>query len=105
VKVARGGIVSRVTPPFQLVSVVATPSGRQRRSLSTCRSGCNLSRLPAALSQRPPDRWEDSLFLGYYAAHTISLILAGSGHAALPLFSTAMLFFVIPLTSSRWRQW
>jgi len=32
--VARGGIISRVTPPFQLVSVVATPSCSSARATS-----------------------------------------------------------------------
>lgn len=43
-------------------------------------------------------RWEGALFLGYYVAYTLYLILAASGSAALPLFSTLMVAFVIPLT-------
>lgn len=43
-------------------------------------------------------RWEGTLFLGYYAAYTLYLVLAASQHAALPAFSLAMIWFVMPLT-------
>jgi cation:H+ antiporter len=43
-------------------------------------------------------RWEGALFLGYYLAYVLYLILAATQHAALPLFSTAMLGFALPLT-------
>jgi cation:H+ antiporter len=43
-------------------------------------------------------RWEGFLFLGYYAAYTVYLILYAQQHDALPLFSDVMLLFVIPLT-------
>lgn len=43
-------------------------------------------------------RWEGALFLGYYLAYVLYLILAATEHAALPLFSTAMLGFALPLT-------
>ena len=43
-------------------------------------------------------RKEGALFLGYYAAYTLYLVLAASDHDALPSFSAAMLYFVIPLT-------
>jgi cation:H+ antiporter len=43
-------------------------------------------------------RWEGALFLGYYAAYTLYLVLAATKHDALPVFSTAMMVFVIPLT-------
>jgi len=45
-------------------------------------------------------RWEGALFLGYYLAYVLYLILAATQHAALPLFSTAMLGFALPLTVS-----
>jgi cation:H+ antiporter len=44
------------------------------------------------------DRWEGGLFLGYYVAYTTYLILAATEHDALPEFSNAMLYFVLPLT-------
>ncbi len=43
-------------------------------------------------------RWEGALFLGYYIAYTLYLILEASGSAALPLFSTLMVACVIPVT-------
>lgn len=43
-------------------------------------------------------RWEGAVFLGYYVAYTTYLILAATEHDALPEFSSAMLYFVLPLT-------
>lgn len=43
-------------------------------------------------------RWEGALFLGYYAAYVLYLILDATQHDALPLFSNVMLLFVVPLT-------
>lgn len=43
-------------------------------------------------------RWEGLLFLAYYVAYTLFLILTATGNAFLATFSGAMLFFVIPLT-------
>ena len=43
-------------------------------------------------------RKEGALFLGYYAAYTLYLVLAASHHDALPRFSAAMLYFATPLT-------
>lgn len=44
-------------------------------------------------------RWEGALFLAYYVAYTLYLILTLSKHDALSLFSATMLFFVLPLTA------
>lgn len=44
-------------------------------------------------------RWEGFLFLGYYVAYTLYLILNATGHDALPVFSAVMLIFVVPLTT------
>jgi cation:H+ antiporter len=44
-------------------------------------------------------RWEGILFLGYYGAYLLYLILAALRHDSLPLFNFAMLGFVIPLTA------
>lgn len=43
-------------------------------------------------------RWEGVLFLSYYAAYTAYLILNSTQHAFLPVFSTAMMTFVVPMT-------
>ncbi len=44
-------------------------------------------------------RWEGLLFLGYYVAYTLYLILNATQHAALPIFNAVMLLFVLPLTA------
>jgi cation:H+ antiporter len=54
--------------------------------------------LPIFFNGRMLARWEGALFLAYYLAYTTYLVLATAGHSALPLFTAAMLFFVIPLT-------
>ncbi|MFN7570077.1 MAG: calcium/sodium antiporter [Betaproteobacteria bacterium] len=55
--------------------------------------------LPAFLTGRCVARWEGLLFLFYYAAYVAYLILAAQHHDALPFFSAAMLWFVLPLTA------
>jgi cation:H+ antiporter len=44
------------------------------------------------------ERWEGGVFFFYYVAYTTYVVLAAQQHDALPLFSTAMQSFVIPLT-------
>lgn len=44
-------------------------------------------------------RWEGALFLAYYIAYTLYLILDATGDAALPAYSTALIEFVAPLTA------
>jgi cation:H+ antiporter len=43
-------------------------------------------------------RWEGFVFLGYYLAYTVYLILGAQQHDMLPLYNSVMLWFVIPLT-------
>lgn len=43
-------------------------------------------------------RWEGSLFLGYYSAYVVYLIIGSKHHDILPIFGYVMLVFVIPLT-------
>lgn len=54
--------------------------------------------LPIFVTGNRIDRWEGLLFAGYYIAYTAYLILDSTQHASLPLYSTVMLAFVIPLT-------
>lgn len=54
--------------------------------------------LPIFLRGHEIARWEGAIFFGYYVAYTLYLLLNASHHAALPLYSSAMLWFVIPLT-------
>lgn len=44
-------------------------------------------------------RWEGALFLAYYAAYTLYLILDAGGHDALPLYGRVLFLFVVPLTA------
>jgi cation:H+ antiporter len=44
-------------------------------------------------------RWQGGLFFFHYAVYTTWLVLASQKHDALPLFSDAMLRFVLPLTT------
>jgi cation:H+ antiporter len=66
--------------------------------------------LPIFTSGRRIDRWEGGLFLAYYVAYATYLVLDATGHDALPAFSAAMLWFVVPLTAVTlavvgWRDW
>lgn len=54
--------------------------------------------LPILLSGREIARWEGALFLGYYAAYVLYLVLAAQGHDSLPAYSSVMLSYVVPLT-------
>jgi cation:H+ antiporter len=54
--------------------------------------------LPILLTGREIARWEGAVFLGYYAAYLLYLILAAQQHDSLPAYSNMMLTYVIPLT-------
>lgn len=55
--------------------------------------------LPVAFHGYAILRWEGALFLAYYAAYTLYLVLNATQHAALPMFSAVMWAFVLPLTA------
>jgi len=57
-----------------------------------------LACVPIFITGREIARWEGAVFLGYYVAYVTYLVLAAQHHAALAMFSTAMLSFVLPLT-------
>jgi cation:H+ antiporter len=44
------------------------------------------------------NRWEGAMFLGYYIAYTLFLVLRAAQHDALPAYSAVMTSFVLPLT-------
>ncbi|MDZ7585203.1 MAG: calcium/sodium antiporter [Thiobacillus sp.] len=54
--------------------------------------------LPILLTGREIARWEGAVFLGYYAAYTLYLVLAAQQHDSLPAYSGVMLSYVMPLT-------
>lgn len=55
--------------------------------------------LPIFFTRHLIARWEGGLFLIYYLAYTLYLILNATEHDALPAYSSVMLAFVIPLTA------
>jgi cation:H+ antiporter len=57
-----------------------------------------LACLPIFFTGHRIARWEGGLFLAYYVAYTLYLVLDATGHGALPVFSLVMLEFVVPLT-------
>jgi len=57
-----------------------------------------LACLPVFMTGREIARWEGGVFVLYYAAYIIYLIMASQQHDALGMFSTAMMSFVLPLT-------
>ena len=54
--------------------------------------------LPIFFTGHSIQRWEGAVFLGYYVAYTVYLLLDAAGHDALPDFRLAMLWVVMPLT-------
>lgn len=44
-------------------------------------------------------RWEGFVFTAYYCMYTIYLILASTQHDSLPAFSSALMFFILPITA------
>lgn len=57
-----------------------------------------LACLPVFVSGREISRWEGGLFFAYYVAYLVYLIMQARQYEALPLFSSAMLSIVIPVT-------
>jgi cation:H+ antiporter len=54
--------------------------------------------LPVFFRRHLIARWEGAVFVGYYVAYTVFLVLVASGHDALHGYSRTMTLFVIPLT-------
>jgi cation:H+ antiporter len=57
-----------------------------------------LACLPVFMTGREIARWEGGVFVAYYVAYVTYLVLASQQHSALPVFSAAMLSFVLPIT-------
>ncbi|MPM76086.1 hypothetical protein SDC9_123081 [bioreactor metagenome] len=57
-----------------------------------------LACLPVFMTGREIARWEGGVFLGYYIAYVAYLLLAAQQHDVLPVFSSVMMSFVVPLT-------
>lgn len=57
-----------------------------------------LACLPVFMTGREIARWEGGVFLGYYIAYVAYLLLAAQQHDVLPVFSSVMMSFVVPIT-------
>jgi len=57
-----------------------------------------LACLPIFFTGGVISRGEGALLFGYYIAYTLYLILASSQHDSLPMFSSVMIWFVVPIT-------
>ena len=55
--------------------------------------------LPIFFTGHTISRWEGAVFLAYYVAYTLFLVLDASDHDALPDFSWVMSAFILPLTA------
>lgn len=55
--------------------------------------------LPIFFTRGTISRWEGFLFLGYYIAYTVYLIFNATQHELLPLYNSAMLYFIVPITA------
>ncbi len=53
--------------------------------------------LPIFFSDLSITRWEGAFFLLMYGAYAVYLLLAATAHEALPAFSAAMIWFVLPV--------
>ena len=54
--------------------------------------------LPVFVTGNTIARWEGGVFLAYYVAYTVYLVLTSTEHDLLPQFQTFMMWFVVPLT-------
>ena len=57
-----------------------------------------IAALPIFFTGYSISRWEGAIFLIYYGAYTLFLLLESAQHDALPRYNTVMVEFVLPLT-------
>lgn len=55
--------------------------------------------LPIFFTGNRIDRWEGGMFLAFYTAYTVHVVMLAGQHAWLGEFSAAMVFYVLPLTA------
>jgi cation:H+ antiporter len=55
--------------------------------------------LPIVFTGHLIARWEGFLFLGYYVAYTLYVVLDATDHELAPVLATGMTWFVLPLTA------
>lgn len=80
-----------------LPEAIAVPSGILAFDLPVM-IAVSIACLPVFFTGYTIARWEGFVFLGYYVAYTIYLILGAQEHDLLPLYNNIMLWFVLPLT-------
>lgn len=94
---------------FNILAILGSSAGIAPEGIPVARSALGfdipvmiavaLACLPILATGHRIARWEGALFLGYYVAYVVYLILHSVGHAALPLFSAIMLAYVLPITA------
>ncbi len=86
------GLTSLVSP-----SGIAVPEGALSFDLPIMIASA-VACLPVFYIGYSISRWRGLMFLGYYAAYTLYLILDAQAHPSTSEFKAALLYFVIPLT-------
>ncbi len=76
---------------------IVIPQGAQNLDFLLM-TGVAILLLPVVYTGYAVGRWEGILFVAYYVAYTVYLLLMSSEHQSLQPYSTVMLAFVIPLT-------
>lgn len=76
---------------------IVIPEGAQNLDFLLM-TGVAILLLPVVYTGYAVGRWEGILFVAYYVAYTVYLLLMSSEHQSLQPYSTVMLAFVIPLT-------
>ena len=61
--------------------------------------GAAVAALPIFFTRYMIARWAGAVFLGYYVAYTVHLVLDATEHAQLPAYGVAMVWFVLLLTA------
>ncbi len=86
------GVTSLVAP-----SGIAVPAGVMAFDLPVM-IAVAIACLPIFYTGNLVARWEGAIFLAYYIAYVLYLVIDTTNHSSLPLYSTTMLLFVVPLT-------
>lgn len=93
---------------FNILSVLGLSSALSPRGIAVSEAALRfdipamiavaLACLPIFFTGNRIARWEGGLFLSYYVAYVLYLVLAATHHESLSTFNLAMIWFVIPLT-------
>jgi cation:H+ antiporter len=86
------GATSAVT-----AEAIPIPDGLVRFDLPVM-TAVAVASLPVFFTGNTIDRWEGAIFVAYYVAYMLYLLLDAAGHDAQPVFGAVMLAFVVPIT-------